>query len=234
MRRTDRPAASEVKRAGRCGGVPTLHTFGDSILDCGHYNGHGLHPAGLMVRNDDILFPEFEGDDLASRLGGKVTLHHHAVDGARVDGLARQLRTASVAPEDVALLTIGGNDLLGGLIADRGPGFDRFQAALDGFLATMPRGRVLLGNVYDPTLGDDAQNFLPVPPEAGRANLARMNGLLASLARTHDAVLVDVHAHFLKGEASWFTHVIEPSLEGAHELRRIFLAPTLALFGEKQ
>lgn len=30
-----------------------LYTFGDSILDCGHCNEHGVHSAALLVRNDD-------------------------------------------------------------------------------------------------------------------------------------------------------------------------------------
>jgi hypothetical protein len=44
-----------------------VYTFGDSILDCGHYNAHGVHPGQLIVRNEDRLFPEFEGRDLQSR-----------------------------------------------------------------------------------------------------------------------------------------------------------------------
>ncbi len=31
--------------------------------------------------------------------------------------------------------------------------------------------------------------------------------------------LVDIHGHFLAGERSWLTAVIEPSLEGASEVR---------------
>jgi hypothetical protein len=36
-------------------------------------------------------------------------------------------------------------------------------------------------------------------------------------------VLVDLHAHFLTGDPSWFTRTIEPSLRGASEVRRCFL-----------
>jgi len=46
----------------------TLYTFGDSILDCGRYNKFGVHPGQLLVHNDDRLFPEFQGQDLASRI----------------------------------------------------------------------------------------------------------------------------------------------------------------------
>jgi len=35
--------------------------------------------------------------------------------------------------------------------------------------------------------------------------------------------LVDLHAHFLRGDPSWFVHTIEPSLTGASEVRRAFL-----------
>ena len=103
----------------------------------------------------------------------------------------------------------------------------RFRDRLAAFLATLPPGRVLLGNVYDPTLGDDAKNFLPVDPAIPRRNLQRMNDALAELATKHGA-LVDVHGHFLRhGDPSWFVHVIEPSLTGASELRRIFLDAAL-------
>jgi hypothetical protein len=33
----------------------TVYTFGDSVLDCRHYNAHGVHPGQLVVRNDDRL-----------------------------------------------------------------------------------------------------------------------------------------------------------------------------------
>ncbi|HEX5749153.1 MAG TPA: hypothetical protein VFZ09_23120 [Archangium sp.] len=35
-------------------------------------------------------------------------------------------------------------------------------------------------------------------------------------------MLIDLHAHFLGGEASWFTSTIEPSPRGASEVRRCY------------
>jgi acyl-CoA thioesterase-1 len=87
---------------------------------------------------------------------------------------------------------------------------------------TPPLRPVLLGNVYDPTFGDDAKNFLGVDAKLARANHRRVNEAIAEVALTHGA-LVDLHAHFLRGEPSWFTHMIEPSLIGASEVRREFL-----------
>jgi hypothetical protein len=39
---------------------------------------------------------------------------------------------------------------------------------------------------------------------------------------------VDLHAHFLTGDPSWFTKEVEPSLTGASEVRRAFLPVALS------
>ena len=202
-------------------GAPlTIYTFGDSILDCGRYNQFGITPGQLLVRNDDQLFPEFRGRDLASR--GPARLEHRARDGATVKGLPAQIQELTVEHPAIALLTIGGNDLLAGLVTDRGPGLDAFARSLAGFLEALPIRPVLIGNVYDPTFGDDSRNFLGVEPGLARANHRRMNSVLADLAARYGE-LVDLHAHFLTGDATWFTQIIEPSLIGASEIRRCFL-----------
>ncbi len=203
----------------------TVVTFGDSILDCGHYNQHGVHPGQLIVRNDDRLFPEFKGIDLASQ--GEARLEHRAVDGARVGGLQSQARGLRVEGPAVAMITIGGNDLLGGLVTDTGPGVRQFEQALEEFLRQLPVRPVLVGNVYDPTFGDDRLNFLGVDPALARANHRRMNAVLAEIGGRYGA-LVDLHAHFLTGDPSWFVNIIEPSLRGASEVRRCFLPHVLA------
>ena len=198
----------------------TVYTFGDSILDCGRYNGQGVHPGQLLVRNDDALFPEFRGQDLSTR--GPARLAHQAQDGATVDDLPAQAHGVQVEGSSVALLTIGGNDLLRGLIRDHGPGVAAFATALDAFVRDLPIRPVLLGNVYDPTFGDDRRNFLGVDPAVGRANHQRVNTVIAEVASRY-GVLVDLHGHFLGGDPSWFTATIEPSLVGASEVRRCFL-----------
>jgi lysophospholipase L1-like esterase len=202
----------------------TLLTFGDSILDCARYNVHGVHPGQLIVRNDDRLFPDYAGRDLASAV--RAHLEHRAVDGARVEDLPGQSRGLRVTENAVALLTIGGNDLLGGLAIDGGPGIARFARRLDRFLRALPVRPVLLGTVYDPTFGDDARNFLPIDPRLARANLARVNAAIAELAARYGQ-LVDIHRHFLAGDPSWFTQQIEPSLRGASEVRAAFLPEVL-------
>ncbi len=81
---------------------------------------------------------------------------------------------------------------------------------------------MLLGNVYDLTFGDDRRNFLGLEPAVGRTNLQRVNVVIEKIANRYGHV-VDLHAHFLSGEPSWFTATIEPSLRGASEVRRAFL-----------
>jgi acyl-CoA thioesterase-1 len=203
----------------------TLYTFGDSILDSGRYNAYGVTPGGLLVRNDDRLFPDFRGRDLSAR--GPARLEHRARDGATVRDLPAQARGLRVDGPAVALVTIGGNDLLTGLIVDPGPGIAAFAAALDGFLAQLPIRPVFLGNVYDPTFADDARNFLGVDPRIARAGHRRLNAALAEIAGRYGA-LADLHAHFLTGEPAWYTQTIEPSLRGASEVRRVFLPLVLA------
>ena len=139
-----------------------------------------------------------------------------------MSGLAAQSRGLRVDGPGAAIVTIGGNDLLTGLIVDTGPGIAAFAAALDSFLRELPIRPVFLGNVYDPSVGNDANNFLGLEPAIARANHRRMNGVLAELADRHGA-LADLHAHFLTGDLSWFTSTIEPSLTGASEVRRVFL-----------
>ena len=198
----------------------TLYTFGDSILDCGHYNEHGVTPGGLLVRNDDRLFPEFRGRDLASR--GPARLEHRAEDGATVRNLAGQARGLRVEGPAVALVTVGGNDLLLALVSGVMLDMAAFAGTLDDFLRRLPIRPVLVGNVYDPTLGDDARNFLGVDPGVARAAHQRLNAILAELGGRYGA-LVDLHAHFLTGRPDWLTATIEPSLVGASEIRRCFL-----------
>ena len=164
----------------------TLYTFGDSILDCGGYNDYGVHPGQLLVRNDDRLFPKFRGQDLSSR--GPARLVHRAQDGATVAQLPAQARGLAPDESGVAMLTVGGNDLLMGLLVDHGRGVERFAAALDAFLRNLPIRPVLLGNVYDPTFGDDALDFTGVDPRLARENHRRVNAAIAEAAGRYGAL----------------------------------------------
>lgn len=199
----------------------TLHTFGDSILDCGRFNRFGLTPGALLVHNDDGQFPEFIGHDLSSRVPSQVI--HHARSGSTVHHLQGQADGLQATSPSLALLTIGGNDLIDGLVTDAGPGIAAFSRDLALFLRRLSIRPVLIGNVYDPTFGSDRWwDLLGVDPLLARSNLTRINASLAEAAASVGK-LVDLHRHFLDGDPSWLTFDIEPSLRGASEIRRRFL-----------
>jgi acyl-CoA thioesterase-1 len=202
----------------------SVYTFGDSMLDCGHYNAFGVNPGQLLVQNDNRLFPEFRGHDLVSL--GPARLIHRAQDGATVSNLPAQVRGLPVEGESIALLTIGGNDLLSRPDMGQGAETQRFAEALESFLQSLPIRPVFLGNVYDPTFGDDSFNFLDIEPSIAQQSHRILNVVIAELARRYGA-LVDLHTHFLTGDPSWFAQIIEPSLRGASEIRRCFLRQVL-------
>jgi lysophospholipase L1-like esterase len=204
-------------------GMSAIYTFGDSILDCGRYNQLGVTPAKLLACNDDELFPEFRGRDLCTRSGESVTLIERAVDGSKVDDLPRQLARTLLPDDAVTLLTVGGNDLLQGLMVGDDRAFASFQRAVRRTVRRLKHTRLFVGNVYDPSFGDDARNFVGVDPTIARRSHGRVNRILAAEAACAGATLVDLHAHFLNGDSSWFTSVIEPSLVGASEIRRAML-----------
>jgi hypothetical protein len=54
-----------------------------------------------------------------------------------------------------------------------------------------------------------------------------MNTAIQQIANRYGQ-FVDLHAHFLQGDPSWFTATIEPSLRGASEVRRAFLPYVLS------
>jgi hypothetical protein len=59
-----------------------------------------------------------------------------------------------------------------------------------------------------------------------RARAREKNAVIEEIASRYGQV-VDLHAHFLTGDPSWFTATIEPTLRGASEVRRAFLSYVL-------
>ena len=60
-------------------------------------------------------------------------------------------------------------------------------------------------------------------PALARRNHRRVNQILTEAGQRYGRA-VDLHGHFLGGDPTWFTNIIEPSLRGASEVRRAFLA----------
>jgi acyl-CoA thioesterase-1 len=200
----------------------TVYTFGDSILDCSHYNDKGIDPCRLLVNNNEHLFPEFQRRDLFTVTNEDAVTELRAYDGSVVDDLPDQVEDLEVEEPAIALLTIGGSDLFSNLLGDEGPGIEEFAQKLKNFLDALPIRPVLIATIFDSTFGDDSSNVFGDNPTLGRENLKRINAILTYLGGSYGAA-VDLHAHFLQGQPDWFSGVIEPSLIGASEVRRCFL-----------
>jgi len=197
----------------------------------------GLGAIALFHRNADDVWPEFEGLDLASRYPG-IRLEDHSFDGATTDGVLGGLDAAlSSDEESLITLTAGGNDLLSALTlaptereATMTNALDNLGAIIDRLSELRDRSRLLVATVYDPTDGTRRLGEATL----GAADLdllARFNDGVRALCRRSGAVLVDIHAHFLGHGASvpgsqrwyWLPSPIEPGIEGASEVRRLWL-----------
>ena len=202
-----------------------------------------LGAASLLARNDDARWPEFAGRDLASRWP-RLQTRMLASDGATIgDVFGAQLPVLDEGTrETVVTITVGGNDLLSAystrpraslmerIVRDIGAGYD---AMLDALEERLPRARLVLTTVYDPS---DRTGRIPgVLEDVGKLplqHLDALNGHIRELARSRpNAVLADVYGHFLGHGASveekhrwyWKRSLIEPSASGASEIRRVWL-----------
>jgi len=121
------------------------------------------------------------------------------------------------------MVSIGGNDLIQALPSLSDAELDAFPRLVRGALERLAHAKLFVANVYDPSFGDDSNNFLGVDPGIARRAHRRVNEILAAETARVGGCLVDLHSHFLSGKPSWFTRQIEPSLVGASEVRRAFL-----------
>ena len=117
----------------------TVYTFGDSILDCGHYKRSASYPGRLLVRNDDGCFPSSGAGISRARPAPPGSPRPGWCHGPADLRSPRRGRGPRRWP-GAGARDGGGNDLLGGLIVDRGPGVG-LRAALDGLPDGLPSGR---------------------------------------------------------------------------------------------
>jgi lysophospholipase L1-like esterase len=208
----------------------------DALTKLGH-TIRGLSAPDLFVSNNDELWPEFAGRDL-KRLYGPVEFHNLAIDGGTMeDVLENQVRLLMATGADIVTLTVGGNDLLEMLRASS-PGqitegvallSSRYRETVERIRSVVPEAHVLLTTVYDPTDGTGA---LPGYPPLPVPLLTPLNDVIREVAASHPRlILADVFRHFLGHGVSapeserwyWASQMIEPSMEGASEVRRVWL-----------
>lgn len=239
--------------------IPIRHyvALGDSMSDCDHYAATDAAqrfgsvasqpPYGsvsLLWKNRDDLWPDFTGRDLSTLCPG-ATFHNLSRDGDTTGGVLRDSTASAVrcvgGEPAIVTLTIGGNDLLeavtaGGVRAlprEAKAIMARFREIVDTLRVGMPNALLVLTTVYDPT---DGTGMLPgMSDMLGRLPievLDEFNNLVRKTAgTTSDAVLADVHLHFVGHGVSadeldgyyWSGSIIEPGALGASEIRRVWL-----------
>ncbi len=206
----------------------------------------GVGAASLLYKNQDWLWSEFAGHDLAS-YNPEMVFTNLTADGATTtDVLEDQV---AALPDDtgptLVTLTAGGNDLLWsfGLSEEESRrARHRTERNLREIVRRV-RGHfeavtIIVGTVYDPSDGtaltDDG--FLDFADSMLRqlllAGLHAYNDAVAEIADQEDCLLADIHGHFLghgttvKDRAErwyWEGLIIEPSARGASEVRRLWL-----------
>jgi lysophospholipase L1-like esterase len=201
----------------------------------------GLGAGSLLFRNVAALWPEFEGRDLATRRHG-LEFVDLSEDGALIESVLVQLQRENRRTEvAIATITAGGNDLLGALSLPSFVGLaalamearaiqDAYARMVEKARAALPRARLVLTTIYDPTDGTGrlwaSEGRLPIE------FLKQTNDRIREVAAaTRDAVLADVHLHFMghgmtaPADERWYwpPNPIEPSARGASEIRRVWL-----------
>jgi len=146
-----------------------------------------------------------------------------AKHGASVASLPGQARGIARRHDAPALLAIGGNGPDRRPGRRQGPRHPRLRARARSVPASPADSPGPARHRLRPDLRRCARNFLGVAAKVARANHGRDNDVIARLAQRHGR-LVDLHAHFLSGDPSWFAQTKEPSLIGASEVRRAFRA----------
>ena len=200
--------------------------------------------ASLLARNVDAIWPAYAGRDLATLMPTAEFLNL-TMDGAILPDVVDAQLPAAPATNTVALvtLTVGGNDLLMAYGNSRsvstleraaGEIVREYERCVGLIRARLPRARIVLTTVYDPS---DGTGFIPGFHESGPAMpvqvLDRFNDHIRGIAaRGPGTVLADVHAHFLGHGARapqaerwyWPASMIEPGFRGASEIRGQWLA----------
>jgi hypothetical protein len=201
-----------------------------------------LGAASLLYANSDEHWPEESGADLSTRYPG-ITFRNLATTGATIgDVFGEQLMELEESEEPTLVsLTLGGDDLFSAFASKPGASLqagivrDIAQAwdlVVDRILETRPNALVLATTVYDPS---DGTGDIPGVLSGTKLPVAMIEALNAHIrtaaAREPRAVLADVHAHFLGHGATvpeeerwyWRRAMLEPSAQGAHEIRRVWL-----------
>lgn len=205
--------------------------------------------ASLFYRNDSDLFPEFAGQDLSTEFPG-IKFQNLAFDGATCEDLNSEVRWSELSTTDGArvlvTLTLGGNDLLNEFRRNTASDLkslnevsqaigERYFSVVQLIQKKLPNSLLIITSVFDPT---DGTGILPISTPIYNSKLPieyliTFNRYCVERIARSDAILfADVYKHFQGHGAEcgasdqfwfWKPSPIEPSYQGASEIRRVWL-----------
>jgi len=197
--------------------------------------------ASLLYENQDWLWPESGGKDLAT-LSPEIEFLDLTMDGATTESvLSYQLPQLSddTGGPTLVTLTVGGNDLLG--LLGEPPDWaaqhveriiENLRRIIEAIRSHFDDVTILIGTVYDPSDGlNDLGDGVVREREAGW--LAQYNEAVREMESTENCMLADIHAHFIGHGLSepnpterwyWDQSIIEPNARGASEVRRVWFS----------
>jgi lysophospholipase L1-like esterase len=213
--------------------------LGDSI-STDDYPGEGKGAVSLLYRNENLLYPKFEGQDLETLHPG-ITFVSLVQDGATTSDVLR-LQVPEAIKLDAAYalftLTAGGNDILS-LQAMPEEVLSNLRGIVKILSRTFANSRILVGTIYDPTdgVGDLLEPDIPLKREM--STLRKINEQIRSEFSIGNVAVIDIYQHFLghgnhchdpgnahyhpEDPTCWYMMMIEPNVRGAHEVRKLFL-----------
>ncbi|MBN2291818.1 MAG: hypothetical protein JXM70_05300 [Pirellulales bacterium] len=144
-------------------------------------------------------------------LGEEWVLDDHTYDGCRMAGVPTD------GQGDVITLTIGGNDLLCCRDKYLSEGLDRFAdehlQLLRAIRSANPKSIFIVGDIYAPHAELSS---------AEQEGLTAANTIIAANCKTVEARPARIHKMFLGNESAYLCLGIEPTLEGAKAIARLF------------
>lgn len=190
--------------------------LGDSITERYGASEDGLAYVGLMEQNDDTVWPERAGDDLATLYPDLTEFVDVSRGGATTDTLLSsqipKLDDQMSFPaegESIVVITIGGNDVTLLLTSGSTDYSEPLQTIQDnlreivGFFqdpANFPDGAYLyVTNVYDPSdgTGQADECFYGLDLSHLMEPMAQTNAGYAAMAEELGFAMVDMHGHYL-------------------------------------
>lgn len=201
--------------------------LGDSISG-DHYPGKGRGFTSLLYRNHSD-YSEFNGKDIVTSFPDCL-LHNLTIDGNTSANLfrmlPRQLTNINDEGDVLVTLTIGGNDLIQGLVNSYQPMEQTIQKAEENILKIIELLQkkyrnlsIIIGTIYDPT--EYITSLSPLFP--AQDIILDLNNRIVKVGDESQIAVADVYKHFsTHGSIAWHIFPYEPSALGASEIRRVF------------